>query len=118
MSSENFQIDRISSVLLRVKLLSGLSKDYQLADLFGLSSGDFSKRKSKGTLIFVILNWALANNQDLNYIFYGTEGPPPSDKRILAAYKILEANNDLSEIFSGCIEAFSAKIGEAGFDED
>ncbi len=50
--------------------LGGIAKDVKKAEALGLSQSDFANRKRRGAIPYAkIIEWALANNIDLNLIF-------------------------------------------------
>lgn len=53
----------------KIKMLKGLRSDKEVAALVGLAPTDFSNRKKRGTLISVILTWALDDDFLFNHLF-------------------------------------------------
>lgn len=50
--------------------ISGVAKDVEKAEVLGLSQSDFANRKKRGAIPYdKLIEWALANNYDLNEIF-------------------------------------------------
>lgn len=60
-----------SEVLERIKELKGLKHQKEVAQILGLSEQDFSQRKRRGTLLFIIQRWAERENIDLNTLLFG-----------------------------------------------
>jgi hypothetical protein len=58
-------------IIKRMKQLSCLKTDRDVADLFGLSAQDFSRRKKQGTLLPLIVDWGIINNVDLDWLLKG-----------------------------------------------
>jgi len=55
----------------RLKRLTGLKKDKQIAALLGLSVQTFSNRKKRGTLSSAVQDWAVKSGQDAGVILFG-----------------------------------------------
>jgi len=53
-------------VIDKIKKVKGLSKDAEVAKLLGLSPPDFSARKKKGTILPLIVDWAVNENVNLD----------------------------------------------------
>lgn len=65
----------ISEVLLKkIMKLKGFELEKEIAALLGLSPPDFSARKKKGTLLPLILEWAINENVNLDYLFHDSVG--------------------------------------------
>jgi len=92
---ENSRFEKIEQVIERLKAMRGLSTAKDVAALLGLSPGDFSNRKGRGTLLAEILHWAIDQGADLNEIVYGMpierSAPAPAltpdETRLLRAYR-------------------------------
>lgn len=64
----------------KLKEYKKFSTDKEIADLFGLSEQDFNNRKRRGSLLPLILNWALNEKVDLEWLFREVqEKAKPSD---------------------------------------
>lgn len=67
----------------------------------GIASTTFNGRKKRGTIHELIFDWAVNNNYDLNYLFYGekTEKEDIGDKTLLEIQEWLNesgrGNNDI-----------------------
>lgn len=68
-------IAETEEVINKIKMLKGLRSDKEVAALVGLAPTDFSNRKKRGTLIPVILTWALDDDFLFKYLF--TRHVPP-----------------------------------------
>ena len=60
---------------------SGVTKDVEKAEILGLSQSDFANRKKRGAIPYgKLIEWALANDFDLNALFtdrdVSWQGPP------------------------------------------
>lgn len=64
----------IDEVISRVKSLKGLKSNKELALLFHLSPEDFSNRKRRGSLLTLIIEWAMNENVNINRILKGEMG--------------------------------------------
>jgi hypothetical protein len=93
MSRKNFQKVNLDDIIEKIKSLKKISTDKELAELFEISAPDFSKRKRIGSLIPLIVLWAISNKIDLNWLF-GYQGDIFNDDQI--SNKIIDI--DHSEI--------------------
>lgn len=59
-------------ILLRLKQAAGVSKEGDLAKVLGISRSNYSNRKKRNTLQPLIVNWAVENDIDLNWLLYGS----------------------------------------------
>jgi hypothetical protein len=59
----------ILRIINKLKKHKGFSTDKEIADLFGLSEQDFNNRKKRGTILPLILNWAVNESVDLEGLF-------------------------------------------------
>lgn len=57
----------------RIKIIANLQSDKDVATLLGLTPADFSNRKKRGTLVPLIVEWALNVDGDLNGLFKGVK---------------------------------------------
>ncbi len=64
-------MDNFDEIVERLKASLGFTKNEQLAELFGLSPPDFSKRKKTGTLLPILTEWAINNRVNLNWLLIG-----------------------------------------------
>jgi len=69
MSTENQE--KIESTILRVKLSARVNTDKDLAEILGTSRFSFNNMKRRGTILNTIFKWAMKENLDLNWLFYG-----------------------------------------------
>jgi len=53
----------------RIKKIKGYKTNKQIAELFGLSDSDFINRKNRNTLTPLIVEWAVLEKVDLNWLF-------------------------------------------------
>lgn len=61
----------IEKIIERAYELSGAKNNAQLAQKMGIASTTFNSRKKRDTVQELIFEWAVKNNYDLNYLFYG-----------------------------------------------
>ncbi len=70
-----------ADIIQRIKGIYNLENDKQVAGIFNLSPKDFSNRKKRGTLIPLIVEWAVNENVDLDWLIKGQggiyKGKPP-----------------------------------------
>ena len=59
------------AVLARLKESRGLAANKEVAEIFGLSAPDFSRRKKKGTLLPLLIGWALDNQVNIDWLLTG-----------------------------------------------
>ena len=69
MSSEIINESLIEAIIEKIKKEHSLRDNKDVAQLIGISAQNFSLKKKRGTLINDMLAWAIAKNQDLNYLF-------------------------------------------------
>ena len=62
----------IEDVVTRSKRLAGVAHNKELAKILGISDKDFSNRKKRGTLLRVIVEWAVNGKVDLCYLLEGS----------------------------------------------
>lgn len=70
----------LDDVIQRLKDKLGLSKNFELADIIGISAPDFSKRKKTGTLLPLILDIAISEKVNLDWLFTGIEAGSLEEK--------------------------------------
>ena len=66
----NYKVN-FDEILARLKTFKGFSANKEVAGLFGLSEPDFSRRKRKGTLLPLIITWALENRVNMDWLLTG-----------------------------------------------
>jgi hypothetical protein len=62
-----------NSILERVKTFKNLTHNKHVAEMLGLSPADFSLRKKRGTLLPVLIEWAVNQNVNLDYLIRGKD---------------------------------------------
>jgi len=72
MSTQKFIKSELDMILLRLKQAAGVSKEGDLAKVLGISRSNYSNRKKRNTLQPLIVNWAVENDIDLNWLLYGS----------------------------------------------
>lgn len=70
----------IQKVIEQIKLVKNALSDKDVAVLLGLTPADFSNRKKRGTLVPLIVEWALEENLSLNDLFAGVRSGGRVDK--------------------------------------
>ena len=60
-----------NEILERVRQKTGRNSDKELAELLGLKQGNFSARKQRGSLLPVVVEWAINTDIDLNWLLRG-----------------------------------------------
>jgi phage repressor protein C with HTH and peptisase S24 domain len=63
----------LDDIIGRLKRVSGIPQNKELADILGISSSDFSNRKKRGTLLPMIIDWAIHENVNLHWLVTGEE---------------------------------------------
>lgn len=58
-------------IIERIMVWKGFENEKEVAQLFGLSGPDFSNRKKRGSVLPFIVEWALNENVDLNWLLRG-----------------------------------------------
>ena len=76
--------ENIESTILRVKLSARVNTDKDLAEILGTSRFSFNNMKRRGTILNTIFKWAIKENLDLNWLFYGDT---QEDERPIKALK-------------------------------
>jgi len=66
-----------NEIIERLKQYTGLKANKDVAELFGISAPDFSRRKKQGTLLPLIVEWGINNNVNLDWLLAGKELEPP-----------------------------------------
>ena len=66
----------------RIKVVRNLPSDKEVAILLDLTPADFSNRKKRDTLTSLIVEWAVAENLDLNDLFKGGESEEDRHKSV------------------------------------
>ncbi|VVS95321.1 helix-turn-helix domain-containing protein [Desulfoluna spongiiphila] len=61
----------LGPILSRLKEAANLSFDKDIAVLLGISAPDFSMRKKRGSLLPIIIEWAINNNVNLDWLIKG-----------------------------------------------
>jgi hypothetical protein len=61
----------LDGIVLRIREIRELSTNLQVAELFKLSPQDFSKRKKRGTLLPIIIEWGINHKVDINWLLTG-----------------------------------------------
>jgi hypothetical protein len=67
-----------NEVVDRAKKHLNLKANKEFAEILGLSAPDFSKRKNSGTLLPLIIDWAIAENVNIDWLLTG-KGSPLND---------------------------------------
>ncbi|MGD9368709.1 MAG: helix-turn-helix domain-containing protein [Desulfobacteraceae bacterium] len=95
----------------RIKDSSGASTEKEVAELFGISAPDFSRSKKKGTLLPLIVGWAMERDISLDWLIAGKDtqtSPMLADSVNLKGSatfgKKLTLNNDLLTTIISAIE--------------
>lgn len=89
------------SIVERLKQSASMSSDKQLAGLLGLSPQDFSKRKKRGTILPLLIEYAINHKVDLNWLLTG-EGERCIKKEDLAVVEpsVIDKINAIEERLS------------------
>jgi hypothetical protein len=61
----------IEKIIMRIKQYAGVKNDKDLAALLGLSSSNFTRRKQRGSLMPVIIEWGIDQGLDLDWLLKG-----------------------------------------------
>lgn len=62
-------------VIARIKESMNYSANLQVAELFGLSAADFSKRKKTGTILPIVVEWAINKKVNIDWLLTGKGTP-------------------------------------------
>ena len=97
-------------IITRIAVLKGVAGDKHVAAILGLSPQDFSNRKKRGSLMPAIIEWAINETVNLEWLFRGDEnnavaeeqadymGRNCRDKRVIILseklYRIIEEGNE------------------------
>ena len=77
----------------RLRLLTSMSEDQELANLLGMKKANFSARKQRDSLLDVIAEWGITNNVDLNYLLKGNKNEQLGDNFLKIVEKWIQAKN-------------------------
>jgi hypothetical protein len=61
--------EKMDIILNKIKEILGVKTDKQLAEFFNLSPTNFNNKKGRDTLTPLIVNWAIHEKVDLNWLF-------------------------------------------------
>jgi hypothetical protein len=89
-----FDIDKI---LGRIKKIKKIHKQKEIAKLFKLSDNDFSNRKKRGTLIPVIIEWAMKEKVSIDWLLDNRKNTP-FDEEIEEDLEKKYSNKDIKKI--------------------
>ena len=64
---------KLDEIIERACVLVEVKNEAQLAKEIGITQSAFGNRKRRGTAHELIFDWAMKNNYDLNFLFYGKE---------------------------------------------
>ncbi|MFH1215744.1 MAG: hypothetical protein V1706_04495 [Pseudomonadota bacterium] len=103
----NEKVD-IEEIIDRLKKKTSLSTNKDIADLLGLSPTDYCNRKKRGTLLPLLIDWAMNEKVDLQYFIvedkyqneatgHGQIGNDPEVAELLeGARRVLKSDNPLA----------------------
>lgn len=94
MSTKNRRTVDIASILERIGKLYKIEKDYEIAELIGLESKNFSAKKKRGTLLQDVTSWCIENNLDCNYILQGNKSHSYSYDILKDLHQWLDSKSD------------------------
>jgi hypothetical protein len=84
-------------IIERVKKYQNIKTDKEYAEIIGISTPDFSKRKKTGTLLPLIIDWGISNKVNLHWILTG-EGKmvlePEKESRVAEDPPIYKEGNE------------------------
>lgn len=118
----------IGQVIERLADLAGVrNAAVDLAGVLGISAGDFSNRKRRGTLVNLVVRWALENGHSIDYLLTGQrdaagdafpareagqeDTPSPTVARLLAlAREVLESQGIYADSLARNVEAFHRAV--------
>lgn len=72
----------------RIMEIKGLSSEKELAKTLGISPQDFSNRKKRGTLLPVVVEWAIMEGVNLDWLLKGQGEEPARQPESIADPKI------------------------------
>lgn len=70
-SRNNLQNVNIEKVLKAIKSYKNIRYDKELAELFQINASDLSVRKKRGTLVPLVVDWAIHENININMLLMG-----------------------------------------------
>ena len=80
----------IKKIINRIKQITGAKSQKDVATLLNLSESDFSNRKKRETLLVPVVNWAVHENVNLNWLITGktsNDTDPESNSVVDLAHK-------------------------------
>lgn len=63
----------LDKIIERIKSTTNLKYNKEVAETLGLSPADFSLRKKRGTILTIIIQWAINQNVNLDWLITGKE---------------------------------------------
>jgi len=97
----------ILEIINRIKRLKSVKKDYQVAEIIGISKENFNNKKKRNTLVPDIVNWATNECLDLNWLLTGQ-----GDLRDNVSTPVKpnqKSDETIVHIHKGIVERFSDK---------
>lgn len=101
----------IKFIIERLQELTGINSKKELAVLFGLSAADFSNRKRRGSLLPLIIDWAINENVNVNWLLTGEEESQPLASPRAAAF--LDNWEHLSEEDKAALERMAFALAQS-----
>lgn len=86
------------SVFKKIGVLKSVSSSKEMASILGLSPQDFHNRKKRETLLPVIVEWAINENVDLNWLVKGEIVEEQSSRGAVAEAPILYSTDRQAEV--------------------
>lgn len=86
----------LDGMIKRMLEIKGLSQSKEAAKLLGISPADFSNRKRRGTLLPLMIEWAIGEKIDLHWFITG-EGLKRTNKETEINPLLIDVNDWLNE---------------------
>jgi len=90
-----------AAIVKRLMRLQNFDNEYQVADMLGISPPDMSRRKKSGTLLNLIIDWAINQNINLDWLFKG-EGPAKTPQSSVIEKRVDDMEKRLIALENKC----------------
>ena len=108
----------IEKILNKIRFLKGITKKKDIAELLGVSPQDFSARVKRETILPLIVNWAINENVNLDWLIKGVvnnndnnfDEDPEISELMEMAQRILKSETNYAGSLKSTIRSFNTAI--------